>query len=354
MKEHLNNMKTCKGCGAILQTTKEKELGFVNDLSFDYCLNCFSIKHYNRPLEEVSQVHFPIIKGKGLIVYLISSLHINLLYKYDLKKFYPNHKILLLINKIDLLPKTVNFDFWINDIKKEAKRHHIDFLEVMPISALKGKYLDIFLETLIHFGFKDIYFVGLQNSGKSTLINKIAERLEQSEVALTSNFPGLTKDNIELNFYSQTIIDTPGVFEKGLISDYLEYQDFNKLIPNKAIKPINFNLNSNQSIIVGGFLIISYIKGNRKNFSFYLGNVNLHRTKYENVYDLFNKHKGDLFQPVIKEDYEKLYFKLNGNNKYMISIFDLGYLVVKGEGTIEVYVPKGANITIKKDSYHGL
>lgn len=354
MKEHSNNTKVCKGCGATLQTKNEHKLGFVKDLKFDYCLNCFSIKHYNKPLEEISKVHFPVIKDKGLIVYLISSLHINLLFKYDLKKFYPNHKILLLINKIDLLPKTINFDAWIKDIKKEAKIHHIDFLEVMPVSALKGKYLEIFLETLIHYGFKNIYFVGMQNSGKSTLINKIAEVLEQEEVALTSNFPGLTKDNIELKLYNQTIIDTPGVFEKGLISDFLDYSEFNKLIPNKPIKPINFNLNNNQSIIVGGFLIISYIKGEQKNFSFYLGDVNLHRTKYENVYDLFFKHQGELFKPAIKEEYEKIYFKLNDEDKYMISIYDLGYLVVKGEATLEIYAPKGSNIKLKKGAYHGL
>lgn len=354
MKEHSNNTKVCKGCGATLQTKNEHKLGFVKDLKFDYCLNCFSIKHYNKPLEEISKVHFPVIKDKGLIVYLISSLHINLLFKYDLKKFYPNHKILLLINKIDLLPKTVNFDLWIKDIKLESKRHHIDFIEVMPISALKGKYLEIFIETLIHYEFKDIYFIGLQNSGKSTLINKIAQKLEQEEVALTSNFPGLTKDNIKLKLYSQTIIDTPGIFEKGLISDYLDYQDFNKLIPNKAVKPVNFNLDSNQSIIVGGFLIVSYIKGEKKNFSFYLGDVNLHRTKYENVYDVYEKHKGELFNPVIDDKFEKLYFKLNDSSKYMISIFDLGYLVVKGPATLEIYAPAGASITIKKGAYHGL
>lgn len=347
-------MKVCKGCGATLQTKDISQVGYVKDLGHDYCLNCFSIKHYNKPLEEISKVHFPEVDKDGLIVYLISSFHLNLLFKYDLKKFYPTQKIILLINKIDLLPKTVNFDEWIKEIKSDAHENHIEFLEVMPISALRGKYLEVFLETLKHYDYKKVYFVGLQNSGKSTLINRIAQEKEIQEVALTSTFPGLTKENIVLEFNDLKLIDTPGIFEKGFISDYLSYEDYNKLIINKRVKPVNYNLDVNQSIIIGGFLIVSIIRGSKTNFTFYLGNVNLHRTKYENAYNIYNKHKGTLFKPVINEDYEKIFMRLEDHNKYTISFMDLGYLVVKGPITLEIFSPKGANIIIKKGSYHGL
>ena len=36
----------------------------------------------------------------------------------------------------------------------------------MPISALKGTYVDLFLETLDYYNLGDTYFIGLQNSGK--------------------------------------------------------------------------------------------------------------------------------------------------------------------------------------------
>lgn len=347
-------MKVCKGCGAILQTEDNKKEGFVRSLEYEYCLNCFSIKHYNKPLVEISRVHFPIVKDKGLVVYLISVFHLNVLFKYDLKKFYPDNDIILLINKVDLLPMTVNFDVLTSEIKKEAAVNHIKLFEVMPISALKGKYLEIFLETITHYGHKNVYFVGLQNSGKSTLINRIAQHLEKEEVALTSKFPGLTQGNISFKYNNQTLIDTPGVFEGGFISDYLPYEEFNKLIINKRVKPVNYNLDPHQSIIVGGFLIVSFIKGDKTNFTFYLGNINLHRTKYENVYSVFEKHKGELFKPTVEEKLEKRFMKLEESSKYTISLFDLGYLVVKGPITLELYAPKGANIILKKGSYHGL
>lgn len=347
-------MKKCKGCSAVLQKTDKTKAGYVIDLNHDYCLNCFSLKHYNRPIEEITKVHFPHVPNDALIVYLISAFHLNELFKFDLKKFYPSQNIILLINKIDLLPKTVNFDKAIEQIKKEAKQYHVEFLEVMPISALKGNYLDIFLETIVHYGHEKIYFVGLQNSGKSTLLNKIALTEDIKEIALTSKFPGLTKDNIAYKYKNQIIVDTPGVFQNGFISDYLQYHDYQDLIISKKVKPVNFYLNSNQAIVVGGFLIISFIKGKKTNFSFYLGNVNLHRTKFENVFDIYNKHKNDLFKPVIDYEYEKVYFKLDKNIKYTINIFDLGYLVVKGPITLELYAPKKANITLKEGAISGL
>lgn len=347
-------MRVCKGCGAILQTENKEKDGFVKSLDYDYCLNCFSVKHYNRPTTEISKVHFPLVNDKGLVVYMISVFHLNVLFKYNLKKFYPNNEIILLINKVDLLPLTVNFDVLIEQLKKEAKTNKIKFLEVMPISALKGKYLKEFLMTLEHYGHKEVYFIGLQNSGKSTLINRIAQSLEEKEVALTSKFPGLTQRNITFKYKNQIIIDTPGIFEKGFISDYLKYQDFNKLIINKRVKAKNYYLMVNQAIIIGGFLIISFIKGKKTNFTFYLGEINLHRTKYENVYSIYNKHQGKLFVPVINKEYEKRFIKLEEDKKYTLSIFDLGYLVVKGPITLELYAPKEANISLKKGTYHGL
>lgn len=347
-------MQVCKGCGAVLQTNNSEKEGYVKSIDHEYCLNCFSIKHYNRPTAEISKVHFPLINEKGLVVYLISAFHLNALFKYDLKKFYPNNDIILLINKVDLLPNTVNFDELIEGIKKDAFKNKVKFLEIMPISALKGNYLEIFLETIAHYNHKEVYFVGLQNSGKSTLINRIAKHSEAEEVALTSKFPGLTQANISFNFNMQTIIDTPGVFEKGFISDYLSYEDYNKLIINKKVKPVNFYLEKNQSIIVAGLLIISFIKGEKSNFTFYLGDVNLHRTKYNNVYDLYEKHKGTLFMPVTDHEFEKKFIKLDYKGKYTISLFDLGYLVIKGPVTLEIYAPKNANIIFKKGGYHGL
>ncbi len=352
MSQDLKAMKICKGCGAVLQTENKDALGYVKDLSYDYCLSCFNLKHYNIDDDIILKTHFPEVPKNALVVYIISALHLNALFKYDLNKFYPTQKIIVLINKIDLLPKTVNFDLWVQKIKQDSD--HLSLLEVMPISALKGSYLNIFLETLNHYKPKQVYFVGFQNSGKSTLLNKIAAKEEKQEVALTAQKPGLTKENITFMYNGFKIIDTPGIYEKGYISDFLSYDHYKNIIPAKRFRPATYQLSSGQSIIIGGVAIISFIKGFKTSFTFYLGNINLHRTKYENVYHVFDKHQGTLFKPTIDAPYEKRYIRLKDNEKYLINIFDIGYLVVKGDITLEMYCPKESNILMVKGAYHGL
>lgn len=345
--------KACLGCGIKLQTEHEDKLGYVKDIHHDYCLSCFNLKYRNKSDDGVLKTLFPSVHKDGLILLITSSLHLNTLFSYDLDKFYPTQKKILVINQIDLLPKNLNFDLWVEDFYKEAKIHRESFLEIMPLSALKGHYLDILLETIMHYHNGDTYLVGLQNSGKSTLFNRISKHLEIGKEALSSPKAGLTMEEIKLPFNGHYIIDTPGVYEAGFISDYLSYDDYKGIIPSKRLNPITYQLEERQSVIVGGLLIISIIKGIKGSMTFYLGNINLHRTKYDYVYERFNTHKGTLFSPISSEPYEKKFLKLE-DDKYFINLFDIGYVSVSGPITLEIYAPKGANITLKRGGYRGL
>ena len=345
--------KVCLGCGIKLQVKDKDKLGYVKDLDHDYCLSCFNLKYHNRSDDDVLKTLFPKVDKDGLILFITSSLHLNTLFSYDLNKFYPTQKKILIINQIDLLPKNLNFDLWVEDFIKEARINRETFLEIMPLSALKGHYLDILLETINHYHDGDTYLVGLQNSGKSTLFNRISKHLEIGKEALSSPKAGLTMEEIKLSFNGHYIIDTPGVYESGFISDYLSYDDYKNIIPNKRINPVTYQLEERQSVIVGGLLIMSIIKGTKSSMTFYLGNINLHRTKYDHVYERFNTHKGTLFKPVSNQVYEKKFLKLE-DDKYFINLFDIGYASVKGPITLEIYAPKGANITLKKGGYRGL
>ncbi len=344
MKNMKKLEKYCSGCGIKLQNENETKLGFVKDLNHELCLSCFRLKHYNISTDEVLKTHFPEVPNGTSIVYIVSILHLNTLYKYDLTKFYPNSKIIVLINFIDLLPKTVNFDLWVKKLKKD------NILEVMPISALKGTYVDLFLETLDYYNLGDIYFIGLQNSGKSTLLNRISKHLELDIEILTSTKPGLTLENIKIPYKKNYLIDTPGVYEKGFISDYLVYDEYKNIVPNKPFKPITFQITEPMSFIIGGVAIISIIKGYPLSVTFYL-KANIHRTKYENSLELLNKHKDALFSPFINEPFYKTHLKIEEES--LINIYDLGFLVVS-QATLEILAPKDANIKAKKGSYHGL
>lgn len=349
MKKDLKNMKRCNGCGAILQTEDKQKDGYVLNLEHELCFSCFNLKHYNKDTHTLTKSHFPEINSKGLVIYLVSALHLNTLFMYNLDKFYDN-KMILLINHVDLLPKTVNFNKMIDDLMRKYSNDLKNFLEIMPISALKGHYLNDLLETIKHYNFKEVTMIGLQNSGKSTLLKQIASHYNLNTTVLTSKKPGLTKDILKLETPYFTLYDTPGVYLNGFLDDYLPYEIYNKLIPNK-LKPFSYNLDEFQSVIVFGLIVVSLIKG-ETTFVFYGNTLKLHRTKYENAYVLFEKHQNELFFPTVNE-FETITFKLN-DNKYLINLLDFGYLVVKGPVTLEIKKPLKGNITITEGVIHGL
>ena len=339
-------IKYCSGCGARLQNENETNIGYVKDLNHTLCLSCFKLKHYNISTDEILKTHFPMLPDGAFIVYIVSILHLNTLLKYDLSKFYPNSKVIILINFIDLLPKTVNFDAWVKQLKTK------NVLEVMPISALKGTYLHYFLQTIDHYNQGDTYFIGLQNSGKSTLLNQIAKSLSLNIEVLTASKPGLTMENIKIPYKDHFFIDTPGIYEPGFIGDYLPYEAYQKIIPIKPFKPKTYQIKERVSFIIGGIAVISVVKGYPLSLTFYT-NTTIHRTKYHQAYDLLLKHKQNLFSPFIKEPFIKTHLKAEGHKKHLINIYDIGFLVVSN-ATLEIQAPRGANITIKEGSYHGL
>lgn len=342
-------MKKCKGCGIALQDQDQKTLGFVKSMDHDYCLSCHNLKNYNISLEPVLKTHFPFIEENTLILYVVSALHLNTLPLFDINKFYPKQKKILVINQIDLLPQTINFDLWIKDLKNDFK----GFLEIMPLSGLKGHYLEVLLETIDYYHTGNVYLVGLQNSGKTTLLNRISEHIGGTIKALSSPKAGLTQDFIKLAYKEYFIIDSPGVYQRGFISDFLDYEVYKTHIPNKRIRPTTYQLDSSQAIIIGGLVIVSFIKGEKTSFTFYLGDINLHRTKYENIYTQFNKHLGTLFNPVSHMPYLKQFIKLE-NGEYTINLLDIGFFTIKGPVTLEIYAPKGAFIGVRKGIFHGL
>src|SRR5699024_11667615 len=79
---------------------------------------------------------------------------------------------------------------------------------------------------------------------------------------------------------------------------YVSNQDLKKVIPNKEIKPRNYQLNENQSLFVGGLARLDFIKGVRQTFVCYFANdIPLHRTKADQADALYDRQLGELLSP---------------------------------------------------------
>ena len=142
--------------------------------------------------------------------------------------------------------------------------------------------------------------VGVTNTGKSTLINRIIKELTGVEdLITTSRFPGTTLDRIMIPLDDgQSLIDTPGIIHRHQMAHFVGPKDLKLVSPTSVIKPATYQLNEGQTIFLGGLARFDYLRGGRNSFVIYTDNqLTLHRTKLENADDFYQKHVGGLLSP---------------------------------------------------------
>ena len=107
--------KKCKGCGAYLNNNKD-EVGYVpkfDEKTTKYCYRCFRLKNYN---ENNINENISININKTLENLDLNNKHVMMIIdildlEYSFIKLSNNIKNLtIIVNKMDLLPKTTNYE----------------------------------------------------------------------------------------------------------------------------------------------------------------------------------------------------------------------------------------------------
>ena len=197
-----------------------------------------------------------------MVVYLTSVLNLNLEY---IEKF---NNVIIVLTKKDLLPKSVKDYKLINYVSKMTS----NYKDIEVISTIKNYNLDNLMSKIKKYSNnKEVYFVGMTNSGKSTLINKIIKNYTDSNIEVTTSiYPSTTLNKIELNINNLKIIDTPGLLSKGSILNNLSQKEIKKITPKKEIKPRSYQLRGNNSLIIDNKLRVDFLGDN--NITIYLAN----------------------------------------------------------------------------------
>ena len=261
-------MNKCVGCGVSLQDFDKNSDGYVVDLSHNLCERCFMIKNYgkNTTMYKTNLDYMKIldnIKEDDVLVYVSSLLTLNLDY---LKKF---KNVILVLTKRDILPKSIKDGKIINYIT--SRYDNID--SVIVVSAYKKFNLDILYNRLMKIGInKNIYFVGITNSGKSTLINEMIKSYNGvvGEIT-TSNYPSTTLDVVDIEIGKLKIKDTPGIVIDNSLINYLDSKQIKKINSKKEIKPITFQISGKGAILVDDLIRIEY-ETNISSMTFYMSN----------------------------------------------------------------------------------
>ncbi|AIF43363.1 ribosome biogenesis GTPase YqeH [Virgibacillus sp. SK37] len=358
----------CQGCGAEIQTADPGMPGYTPKASLKnenvLCKRCFRLKHYNE-IQDVSvsdddflRMVSSIRNADGLVVHIIDIFDVNGSLLQGLPRIVGDNPIILVGNKIDLLPKSTNERKLIQWLRTSAKEAGIKVKDVFLISSMKGYGLEeLATEIEKYRNNKDVYIVGTTNVGKSTFINKLIKQTTgYANVITTSYFPGTTLGFIEIPLDEQSsLIDTPGIVNKQQIAHYISDKDLKVITPKKEIKPRVYQLNSEQTLYFGGLARLDFIKGQKTSFVCYFANeLPIHRTKLENADELYANHIGELLSPPSEKPVNKSLelkensFRLTGE-KTDIVFPGLGWVSVEGEDiTITAHSREEVAVSIRK------
>lgn len=366
----MNEELQCIGCGVMIQTEYPDELGYTPKAALEkglatgdvYCQRCFRLRHYNE-IQDVSLTDDDFLRllnelgqKDALIVNVVDIFDFNGSLIPGLHRFVGKNPVLLVGNKVDILPKSLKKSKMIQWMNERAHEAGLRPVEVLLTSAKKAPEMTTLLEKIEKYREgRDVYIVGVTNVGKSTLINQIIKNTAGvQEVITTSQFPGTTLDKIEIPLDDgQFLIDTPGIIHRHQMAHYLGKKDLRIIAPTKEIKPKVYQLNEGQTLFLGGLARFDFISGKRGSFIAYVSNdVNLHRTKLEKADTFYEKHVGGLLQPPrpneVSEFPELVRFEFSVKEKTDIVFAGLGWITVTEPAVIAGWAPKGVHVLRRK------
>lgn len=358
----------CSGCGVPIQTTDKNELGYAPKSTLEkdviICQRCFRLRHYNE-IQDVSLSDDDFLKmlteignTDALVVKIVDIFDFNGSWVPGLHRFVGQNDVLLVGNKVDLLPKSVNRNRLVHWMKQSAKELGLKPIDVALISAYTGEGIESLAELIDeHRNNKDVYIVGCTNVGKSTFINKLIESFGGDErfKITTSRFPGTTLDFIDIPLDDgKTLYDTPGIINQHQMAHYVTDKDLKIITPKKEIKPKGYQLNEAQTLFFGGLGRLDYVSGGRRSLICYFSNdLYIHRTKTEGADELYERQLGDVLKPPTTQ-FENLpplaKHEFSIKNEEMDIVFSgLGWVTVKGDhAKLVAYAPEGVGVSIRK------
>ena len=328
--------KYCSGCGVKLQDENVLDDGYTTSLENEICQRCFRMKNYGeyQTVTKTNEEYIEILKSinntKDLVLYIVDVLNLD----QDLTQIrkYINNKMLLVINKRDVLPKSVKEEKIINYVREQTS----DFVDIVMISSEKNYNIDYLLGRIKYFQTSsNVYVVGKTNSGKSTLINKLLKNYSNNTQELTiSPMPSTTLDKITIPLNEHlTLIDTPGLVDNGNILNFLEKKELKNIIPKKEIKPKVYQMKANQCLVINDLVRIDYFGNDKNSFIVYVSN-NLKVKRYNATKCILLKEKN-------KQTYDM-------NHYEDIVINGLGFVKITDKCQVDVYIDQKVDVYTRK------
>ncbi len=329
--------RKCLGCAIQLQYLDKDKLGYIKKEKYEdakYCERCFKLINYGeyKIVENKNEDYIDIYKNinntNDLVLFLVDIFNINS--SIDIINKYINNKIILVITKFDIIPKSVKEDKIKNRIKKLNFNNNI--IDIVIVSSKTNYNIDLLYEKINKNKTSNLVYVcGNTNAGKSTLINKFIKNYSEEKFEITTSIlPSTTinVNNVKIND-ELILIDTPGFIEKDNISNFVSPKELKKIMPNREIRPITYQINEGTTLLIDDLLRIEYIKGEKNSFTFYLSNDII-----INRINTITNNRGMELEEIL----------LDVKAGYDVIVNGLCFIKITKDATIKLYVRSGVGV----------
>ncbi|PKA57269.1 Putative nitric oxide synthase [Apostasia shenzhenica] len=276
-------------------------------------------------------------------------------------------RVVLVVTKIDLLPPSISpevLDEWVR------RRAHacgaIKLAGVHLVSAVKDWGVRNLVEQVAEMAGTrgNVWAVGAQNAGKSTLINAMGKSVGGKMSHLTeAPVPGTTLGILRIEGVlcgQAKLFDTPGILHPYQITTRLTREEQKLVHMCKELKPRTYRIKAGHSVHIGGLVRIDVEQASV--VSIYLTVwasplLPLHMGKKENASSMLDDHFGRQLQPPIGEkrigelgEWMRTEFRVRGDNwegsSTDIAAAGLGWIAIglKGEAVLGVWTYDGIDV----------
>ena len=136
------------------------------------------------------------------------------------------------------------------------------------------------------------------------------------------------------------------------IAHIVDEKELQNILPQSELRPVNYQLNSQQTLYFGGLARLDFITGERTSLVCYFHRrLQIHRTKLEKADELYNRHMTLKPEPKEKrniQSFKTYQFKLP-KGKVDIVISGLGFVTMNcPDAIIEVKTPENVGVFIRE------
>ncbi|CAH2063872.1 unnamed protein product [Thlaspi arvense] len=278
-------------------------------------------------------------------------------------------KLVLVATKVDLLPTQISparLDRWVRHRAKAGGAPKLS--GVYMVSARK----DLGIKNLLAYIKElagprgNVWVIGAQNAGKSTLINAFSKKDGAKVTRLTeAPVPGTTLGILRIGGVLSAkakMYDTPGLLHPYIMSLRLNSEERKMVEIRKELQPRSYR--AGQSVHIGGLVRLDLVRASVETIYITIWashSVSLHLGKTENAEEIFKGHSGLRLQPPIGEkracelgEWEEKEIQVTGSSWEVksidVAVAGLGWfsLGLKGEATLALWTYQGIDVTLRE------